>query len=342
MSNRFERGKLPPYTIPESFDRLGTRIIGINEIVGGEAPPPYYLPAGTLVWDISATDKTNVGGLLPLDGSAVSRTTYSDLFSAIGVTYGSGNGTTTFNLPSCQDLYSRVLGPSTGLRGSYSRASLPSHDHTITTPATATANRVLKSFTPEGAFRNPGGLNVLSWNTGDGLGQFRAGLNPASSLRLTGYITSSTYELQIGQIIYNISTEAINSSTGKFLPCDGASFNPNVYGELASVLGATSIPNLRGYFPVVRPFTASNRYQTFGSTTLPTHSHFSPVAFTDLLKAGLFFPPSGTRASTYQGPYPGSTPTPFSTTIFSSTYTLGPGADNRPANVALEFLICAI
>lgn len=39
-------------------------------------------------------------GWLPADGSAVSRTTYSKLFAAIGTTYGAGNGTTTFNLPS--------------------------------------------------------------------------------------------------------------------------------------------------------------------------------------------------------------------------------------------------
>lgn len=33
------------------------------------------------------------------DGAAVSRTKYADLFSAIGTTYGEGNGSTTFNLP---------------------------------------------------------------------------------------------------------------------------------------------------------------------------------------------------------------------------------------------------
>ena len=33
------------------------------------------------------------------DGSAVSRTTYADLFTAIGTTYGAGDGSTTFNLP---------------------------------------------------------------------------------------------------------------------------------------------------------------------------------------------------------------------------------------------------
>lgn len=36
---------------------------------------------------------------LPLDGRALSRTEYADLFSIIGTTYGTGDGKTTFNLP---------------------------------------------------------------------------------------------------------------------------------------------------------------------------------------------------------------------------------------------------
>lgn len=38
-------------------------------------------------------------GFLFCDGSAVSRVTYSKLLAVIGVTYGSGDGSTTFNLP---------------------------------------------------------------------------------------------------------------------------------------------------------------------------------------------------------------------------------------------------
>lgn len=38
-------------------------------------------------------------GYLLCDGSAVSRTTYSDLYGVIGTKYGSGDGSTTFNLP---------------------------------------------------------------------------------------------------------------------------------------------------------------------------------------------------------------------------------------------------
>lgn len=44
-------------------------------------------------------------GWLLCDGSAVSRTTYADLFAAVGVVFGSGDGSTTFNVP---DMRGRV------------------------------------------------------------------------------------------------------------------------------------------------------------------------------------------------------------------------------------------
>jgi microcystin-dependent protein len=46
------------------------------------------------------TTSTAPSGWLKCDGAAVSRTTYAALFAVIGTTYGMGNGTTTFNLPS--------------------------------------------------------------------------------------------------------------------------------------------------------------------------------------------------------------------------------------------------
>ena len=52
-------------------------------------------------------------GFLLCDGSAVSRTTYANLFTAIGVTYGAGNGTTTFNLPNTQGIFLRGAGSQT-------------------------------------------------------------------------------------------------------------------------------------------------------------------------------------------------------------------------------------
>ena len=70
---------------------------------------------GTVTWKvrkISSADGMPIGaimayggngnipsGYLLCDGSAVSRTVYPDLFAAIGTDYGSGDGSTTFNVP---------------------------------------------------------------------------------------------------------------------------------------------------------------------------------------------------------------------------------------------------
>lgn len=54
------------------------------------------VPSGTLL-DFAGTSAPT--GYLACDGSAVSRTVYATLFSAISTTWGAGDGSTTFNLP---------------------------------------------------------------------------------------------------------------------------------------------------------------------------------------------------------------------------------------------------
>ena len=66
-------------------DLLGSEPVGsILPYCGNEAPPGYYI----------------------CDGRAISRENNADLFNVIGTTYGSGDGSTTFNLP---DLRGRVV-----------------------------------------------------------------------------------------------------------------------------------------------------------------------------------------------------------------------------------------
>ena len=57
------------------------------------------LPIGAIVAYSSNNAPTN---WLICDGSAINRVTYAELFSVIGTTYGSGDGTTTFNLPNAK------------------------------------------------------------------------------------------------------------------------------------------------------------------------------------------------------------------------------------------------
>ncbi len=69
-------------------------------------------------------------GYLTCNGAKVSRTTYSNLFAAIGTNWGTGDGSTTFTLP---NLINRVPQGATSA-GTYKSAglpSLPSHQHDI-------------------------------------------------------------------------------------------------------------------------------------------------------------------------------------------------------------------
>ncbi len=60
-------------------------------------------PSGVIVAFVGTTAPN---GWLLCDGSSVSRTTYANLFLSLGITWGGGNGSTTFNLP---DFRGRML-----------------------------------------------------------------------------------------------------------------------------------------------------------------------------------------------------------------------------------------
>ena len=59
-------------------------------------------PAGAIIMYGAATAPT---GYLKCDGSNVNRVTYSDLFTAIGTTYGSGDGSLTFGIPNLESRF---------------------------------------------------------------------------------------------------------------------------------------------------------------------------------------------------------------------------------------------
>jgi hypothetical protein len=110
--------------------------------------PPAALPAGMLTMTAASTAAS---GWLLCNGSAISRTTYADLFAAIGTTYGVGNGSTTFNIP---DLRGRVpvgtdssqtefdaLGETGGVKEvtlTSAQSGVPAHSHANSLTGTTT------------------------------------------------------------------------------------------------------------------------------------------------------------------------------------------------------------
>lgn len=79
------------------------------EIFGGGGASGSSL-VGIIHWFSYGDYTTTHEGFLPCNGAEVSRNTYAELFAKIGTTYGSGNGSTTFNLPDLRDKFIRGLG----------------------------------------------------------------------------------------------------------------------------------------------------------------------------------------------------------------------------------------
>ena len=106
---------------------------------------------------IAAADSIPVGSVMPYAGStnptnwlfcagqAISRSTYADLFTIIGTTYGVGDGSTTFNIPDLRGRLvagqddmggtsaNRLTGLSGGVDGDVLGASGGAETHTLTT-----------------------------------------------------------------------------------------------------------------------------------------------------------------------------------------------------------------
>jgi microcystin-dependent protein len=136
-----------------------------------------FTPAGSILAFGGTVAPT---GYLLCDGSAVSRTTYADLFAVIGTAFGSGNGSTTFNLPDFRGRFLRGVDGGAGRDpdratrtamnsggntadnvGSIQSQQYPSHAHTFTIGTNIGA--VANSFAASNA-STPGDGTTLSGN----------------------------------------------------------------------------------------------------------------------------------------------------------------------------------
>lgn len=142
-------------TIPVSAQPLGHFLVESGDVVGTDCTffpanrqAPGLVPTGALMpyaGDILSDfflSKLPYGWTV-CNGSAISRTTYADLFRILGTTWGAGDGSTTFNIP---DLRGRALiGVDSGAgrisntpdladtggseRHALTTGEMPSHDH---------------------------------------------------------------------------------------------------------------------------------------------------------------------------------------------------------------------
>jgi microcystin-dependent protein len=106
-----------------------TSLIVYNTATAGTIP--YDVVPGFYYWDgvqwlpfamgtppgvvVAYAGLTAPSGYLVCDGSAVSRTAFANLFAKIGVMYGPGDGSTTFNLPNYQGYFLRGQNNASGI-----------------------------------------------------------------------------------------------------------------------------------------------------------------------------------------------------------------------------------
>jgi len=163
----------------------GMRLFIISDTTNGvqlAAAPSVGAPVGAIQQYAGSSAPT---GWLLCYGQAISRTIYAALFSVISTTYGSGDGSTTFNLPDCRGRtmagldnmggsdanridWSNTLGTSGGEQNhTIAKAELPNYALPVTDPShhhTYTAG-------PTGV-AVPGGATYV---VGSGLGTYNTG-----------------------------------------------------------------------------------------------------------------------------------------------------------------------
>ena len=129
MITQFENGFITKSKLNEMVDGINTNTSGLESFVS---------LTGSILFMATPIVPN---GWLKADGLAVSRATYSRLFTAIGTTYGSGDGSTTFNLPDLRGQFIRGFDDGRGVDsgrvlGSYQADQNKAHTHTGSTSTT--------------------------------------------------------------------------------------------------------------------------------------------------------------------------------------------------------------
>ena len=147
----------------------GTAVWKVKKIGSGE------LPAGTM---LMFAGNTIPEGWLLCDGSAISRTDYAKLFSAIGTIYGAGDGSTTFTLPNLIDRF--LQGSATA--GTYKEAGLPNIKGKIETLETV----LVGSGKTTGVFLNTTSPSGTVWTGSMGASNVNLDFNASKSNSIYG------------------------------------------------------------------------------------------------------------------------------------------------------------
>ena len=114
----------------------------------------------------TASDWRATNRWLICDGSAISRTTYSDLFLVVGTTWGVGDGSSTFNLPDLRGEFLR--GTDNGRLIDSGRTVGTTQGHGIPKLEGSVNNYYNSMYSSTGIFQPVAGDNVYGGGNGNG------------------------------------------------------------------------------------------------------------------------------------------------------------------------------
>jgi len=141
-------------------------------VIGSSSGPPV----GSIQTMMTASCPANH---LMANGAAVSRVTYSALFAAIGTMYGSGDGSTTFNLPDLRGYFLRGLNAGSGSDpDAVSRTNRG--DGTVGDNVGTKQLDALQQHTHYITSQSPGTDNVVAFSDNNPDSTYAAGGNPGS------------------------------------------------------------------------------------------------------------------------------------------------------------------
>ena len=171
-------------------------------------------PAGTVsMW--SGTAASVPSGYLLCDGSAINRVTYTDLFNAIGTAHGSGDGSTTFNLPNLRNRFVVGEGTSYALAatGGSADATLVTHSHTVDSHTHASGNLQADNHS-----HSDGSLSVDSHSHNDGSlsvdnhsHNFNGNLNAATAANTHSHVMPGDDQLTFANNLANWNNRSAGS-----------------------------------------------------------------------------------------------------------------------------------
>ena len=134
--------------VQTQLDALDSTVLALDsEVSTAQSTADRAAPTGVVQAYLGTSAPT---GWLLCDGTAVSRSTYSALFTLFGTRYGSGDGSTTFNLPDLRSQFIRGAADTVTLSGSVAGSN--THSHTGTTSSDGAHTHTFSGTTdPTGA-----------------------------------------------------------------------------------------------------------------------------------------------------------------------------------------------